>query len=404
MKNAPVMAGFPYQKRVRKGYEDKITFPLNGRAPKGLYNYKLEFGAEIICENSPSVVYQSEYSRKSDSLSRASLLVQQENMKLERRAFDLEKISHDLHSLEFPRGLYVGDDIAVSLFNGRHDAHNIYRHEGAYTLGFVHRGHGKIFTDFGLLSYEKGDFFFIPRGVTYAFLEERDAFILLYECSSRIMRPSHYWVDGYPFSPAAFEIAEPVPLADIFRGPYHFVRVKKHVGREACLWYPFSPFTAVAWEGDLYPFVLHLKDLRALSSADFHLDPKALTIFVTEDEGASVQAFLPRWGHSLPYPHQNYVTELLFNHRGYNVRPEIQDGCITLHPPGTYHGPDIRALDKQRTEDPPKPENLPWLDQVAIMLETKSSLVVLPAAEGCEIKDYEISWYRQWREIQKEKK
>lgn len=266
-----------------------------------------------------------------------------EKLTIQRRAFNLNLLKPD----PFPQLLLWGEHVAFSILSGIADSRFRFRHAQDHTLCFVHRSQGQIATDFGLLHFEEGDFIVLPRGTTYAVGSDSEITLLIYEFPQRILRPYHYWLEGYPFAATAPIPAEPV---EIFNPPdpettnIWSVYVKYHDGRRARLEYPFSPFDALAWEGELYPFILHLKDIRALSSADFHLDPKALTVFVTEDGTASVQAFLPRWVHSLPYPHQNYCTEILFNHRGYHARPEIKDGFITLHPTGTFHGPDVRAL------------------------------------------------------------
>jgi homogentisate 1,2-dioxygenase len=227
----------------------------------------------------------------------------------------------------------------------------------------------------------------------------------MYEFPKRLMRPSSFWVDGYPFSQAAPVPAEPVEIDDPANREGEWdVYLKYHKPDEPVLRlvYPFSPFDAFAWEGDIYPFVLHLKDIRAIASPDMHIEPKVLTTFVTEDESALVQTFKPRWSHSLPYPHQNFVTEVLFNHRGYAARPKIKDGCVTLHPPGTFHGPDLRAL-KRDNEREVHPSQLPWRDEVAVMLEVRSPLRVMPSAQALEIEGYEESWHEQWVEITSER-
>jgi len=399
MDYVPTKVGFRPERRVRESFLKEISFPLNGQAPPGLWNRKLEFGAEVVCSHPPTVcrAVTGEGLPESD---RSRLTVALEKVPIQRRAFNLNLLEPN----PFPRTLFWGEDVAVSVLSGIPNPQLRFRHADASTLCFVHRGRGQMATDFGALDFQEDDFIVLPRGTTYAVRGDAEVTLLLYEFPRRLMRPYHYWIEGYPFVATAAAPAEPVEIVDLpdqGGSDVWSVYVKYYTGLQTRLEYLFSPFDAVAWEGELYPFMLPLKDIRALSSADFHLDPKALTVFVTEDEAASIQTFLPRWVHSLPYPHQNYVTEILFNHRGYGARPEIRDGFLTVHPPGTFHGPDVRALDRQRREPLVLRRNLPWRDEVAVLLESRSPLGILPAAEPIEVKGYESSWHHQYQEVGK---
>ena len=139
-----------------------------------------------------------------------------------------------------------------------------------------------------------------------------------------------------------------------------------------------------------------MEDIRPIESPQFHVDPDARTIFTTMDKKACVQVFKPRNVHSLPYAHQGDVHEVLFNHSGYSARPNIQDGWATLHPKGTYHGPDITALLKEQNAGH-RPHALPWREETAVLLESASPFVPLRAARVVEQKEYERSWWKQWR-------
>lgn len=399
---APTKIGFRYEKRVRAGHEDRIQFPLNGKAPRGYWNNKLEFGLEVVREHPASAVKRTEAKLFSGGrFTDASLSGGLKSIR--RRAFNLTQ--HE--TAPSPRTVLWGEDVAVLVLNGVPDPLVRFRHADCFTLCFVHRGQGRVLTDVGLLNFSEGDYIYLPRQTTYAFASNSSdpVILIIYEFPKRLMRPFSYWVDGHPFSQVAPVPAEPVVIEDSQNREGEWdVYVKYHNLERTSLQlvYPFSPFDAVAWEGEMYPFVLHLKDIRAIASPDMHIEPKVLTTFVTEDESALVQTFKPRWSHSLPYPHQNFVTEALFNHRAYAARPKIPAGSITVHPPGTFHGPDLRAL-KRDNETEVHPLQLPWREEVAVMLEVRSPLVVLPGAEAVEIEGYEESWYRQWQELQKKK-
>ena len=385
---AQTKVGFPPQHRIHEAYDGRIRFPLNGRAPQGLWTRKLEFEAEVICTHPhTAATYSEEYPSPSHQVPSTGHV---------RRAFRFRDTPEERGTHpRFPTALLRGHDVSISILSGTQDGTTRLRHAHAHMLYFVHRGHGDVRTDFGQLSFRDGDFLHLPRGTTYAVLSSRETCMIGYGFLQRLLVPKHYWIDGYPFPLDVVEAAEPVPIEDgTPDGKATWpVFVEQHGGAWSMLEYPFSPFDALAWEGQLYPFVLHLGDVRTLASPNFHIDPKALSIFVTANESASVQVFKPRWIHSLPYPHTSYVTEVLFNHKAYGARPEIGEGVATLHPPGTLHGPDVRELHRENVKSDP---SLAWSDEVAVMLESQASLEVLPAAEAVEIPDYDASWSMQY--------
>ncbi len=389
----PSKIGFPTAFRVRPGVEG-IAFPLTGRPPQGFWNEVLAFGAEVVRQRPAMVVTEAHEAEGVPALRPEEIPPVPGAVR--RRAFHLAA----MQTGPFPQPVLWSQEVLISVLTGRPDPKLRFRHADAHTIVFVHQGQGEIATDFGLLGFSAGQFLFLPRGATYALRSQGPVVMLFYEFPKRVMRPYHYWIRNYPYPDAALVPPEPLEVEDepSEKGDYP-VYVKRWVGPWTVLRYPFSPFDAVAWEGNLYPFRLALKDIRTLSSPDFHLDPPTYTVFVTEDEGASMQAFLPRWVHSLPYPHQNDVDEVLFNHSGYHARPEVKDGYATLHPAGTFHGPDVRVSQQQVQSPPPEGKDMPWREETGIMIESRSPFLVLPAAESVEVSGYDESWFRQYQAV-----
>jgi homogentisate 1,2-dioxygenase len=93
------------------------------------------------------------------------------------------------------------------------------------------------------------------------------------------------------------------------------------------------------------------------------------------------------------------VDEVLFNHKGYSARPEITDGFMTLHPAGLAHGPDLKLLANIARKEMPGPKDLPFREEIAVMVESRSPFIVLKDAEKVELKGYDQSWYQQSIEI-----
>ncbi|MCS7275541.1 MAG: homogentisate 1,2-dioxygenase [Dehalococcoidia bacterium] len=389
----PSKVGFPTAFRVRPGVEG-IGFPLTGRPPQGYWNEVLAFGAEVVRRRPAMVVAEAHEAEGVPALRPEDVAPAPGAVR--RRAFHLAA----MQTGPFPQPALWSQEVLISVLTGQPDPRLRFRHADAHTVVFVHQGQGEVATDFGLLEFGAGQFLFLPRGATYALRSRGPVVMLFYEFPKRVMRPYHYWIRNYPYPDAALVPPEPVEVEDepSDRGDYP-VYVKRLVGPWTVLRYPFSPFDAVAWEGNLYPFRLALKDIRTLSSPDFHLDPPTYTVFVTEDEGASMQAFLPRWVHSLPYPHQNDVDEVLFNHSGYHARPEVKDGYATLHPAGTFHGPDVRVSQQQVQSPPPEGKEMPWREETGIMIESRSPFLVLAAAESVEVSGYDESWFRQYQAV-----
>lgn len=382
-------AGFSPFHRVRNEYQERVRFPLQGRAPKGLWTRKLEFDAEVLCTHPHAAA-------TSDGVYRVAPDNHVSENSFRRRAFRLLEVrSKDTAVPQLPVPILSADNTTISILTGGQSGTTRIQHTDSHALYFVHRGRGVLSTDFGRLSFLEGDFIHIPRGTIYAVRSSDDVCMIHYEFTRRLMVPRHYWIDAYPFPLDTVETAVPDAIEDhVSEGKDSWtVFAGRRSGEWSMIEYPFSPFDAVAWQGQLYPFVLHLDDVRTLASPDFHVDPKALTVFVTEDESVSIQVFKPRWIHSLPYPHCSYVTELLFNHKAYRARPEIREGTATLHPPGFHHGPDLRTQSREIAE---AGKSFEWSDEVAVMLESRSPLSVLSAAEAVEIRDYDTSWSNQY--------
>lgn len=398
------------ERKIRSDHQARLKdWHGSGRPPTGLSSCKLEFGAELLLESPPTVIAEASTIPSTLPASSANIERPGAEGRTQRRAFHVA----DLPTAGAFVPLLSSTDVTIWVCNsdfgtaGRWQP--IVRHADCHELYFVHRAQSSVslITDFGLLEdVREGDFAFLPRGTTYSFLFTGRVSVLLYELPKRLFRPYDYWMGDqqpWPFSPAA-----PIPPAPkAFSGlhpPFsqdeaRQVVVKRRPGNYTLLEYAAPVFDVVAWEGEVWPFVLHLGDLVALASPHIHLDPKKLTVFVSEDEGMAMQVFLPRWIHSLPYNHINWVDEALFNHQGYGARPEMGDGFMTLHPAGLAHGPDLRLLAETARAGAPNPKDLPFREEVAVMVESRSSFMVVEDAEKVEIKGYDQSWYRQSIEV-----
>ncbi len=285
---------------------------------------------------------------------------------------------------------FLGNEDVTLLVSRRTDPMPFYfRNADGDELLFVHRGEGTVETDFGPLTFEKGDYIIIPRAVTYRIVpSSKDNFFLIVESKTEFNQPDKGIVGQHAlYDPAVIVTPEPKPNLDD-RNEWE-VRIK--VDNEfSTVVYPFNPIDVVGWKGDLTAWKLNMRDIRPIMSHRAHLPPSAHTTFVTQ--GAVVCSFLPRPREQdpeamrVPFFHRNTdYDEFIFYHDGnFFSRDNITPGMATLHPRGIHHGPHPKALANQakRTQT----------EEYAVMLDGLNPIRVLPAGEAAEWKEYWKSW------------
>lgn len=259
---------------------------------------------------------------------------------------------------------------------------------------FIHEGHGFLNTDYGTLSYRKGDYLVIPRGVSYHFEVESVTKALSIFSASEITLPDRGMLGRHAqFDPMVMRTPE---IAN-YRGrdlrknaqgeyPLHILRE----GAWTRVYYPFDILDIAGWKGDLTPWAIHVSDIRPIISPRYHLPPSVHTTFVANQ--FVICSFLPRPLESeegamkVPFYHRNIdFDEVLFYHEGnFFSREGISAGAITWHPQGIHHGPhpnaEKNAADKTETRE------------IAVMIDTKRPLRPTSAIESVEYKEYAMSW------------
>jgi homogentisate 1,2-dioxygenase len=292
-----------------------------------------------------------------------------------------------------PRGMpvpFLGNE-NVRLYVSRRSAPMPFymRNADGDELYFIHRGAGTIETDFGPLTYEKGDYINIPRAVTYRVIPTTpDNFFLIIESKTEFEQPEKGLIGQHAlYDPAVIVTPEPAPHLD--DNKEWEIRIK--VGEEfSSVFYPFNPMDVVGWKGDLTAWKLNMRDIRPVMSHRAHLPPSAHTTFVTE--GAAVCSFVPRpleedpEAVRVPFFHRNTdYDEFIFYHDGnFFSRDNIVPGMVTLHPRGIHHGPHPKALAGQSKKT--------HTEEYAVMLDGLNPIRVLPAGEQAEWKEYWKSW------------
>jgi homogentisate 1,2-dioxygenase len=255
---------------------------------------------------------------------------------------------------------------------------------------FVHRGSGTIETDYGPLTYEKGDYVIIPKGTTHRVVPDTEEnFFFIIEGSGEYGIPDRGLMGRHAqFDPGVLVVPEPDPHDEA--GEFE-VRVKRD-GEFTSLWFAWHPLDVVGWQGDLCPVKLNVLQHRPVYSPSYHMPPSAHCTF--ENQGFVICSFVPRPLEEdpqvlkVPFYHANIdADEVLFYHSGdYFSRAGIDEGYMTLHPQGVHHGPQPAAIEASKSKT--------RTDEVAVMVETEKPLIPSPEAQAVVITEYETSWAR----------
>jgi homogentisate 1,2-dioxygenase len=312
-------------------------------------------------------------------------------------AFDLNQIEptdmNDVNGLPTP--ILYNDDV-ILLISRRSEPHPCYfRNADGDLLYFIHRGNGKLETDFGTLDFEAGDYIVIPRATTYRMVPEtKDNFFVMLEAHDEIMPPTpeqkglmgmHAIFDTGALTLPTFEEFKPGEL----NGKEYEIRVKR-LGQWTSIFYPYNPIDIVGWRGDLTVYKINMRDIRPVMSHRVHLPPPVHTTFMCKN--AVICSFLPRPIEEgpetlkVPFYHRNSdYDEVLFYHDGdFFSRDNIKPAMMTLHPAGIHHGPHPKAVRNQHS--------LTRTNEMAMMLDARNPLKIAPEAESVEWKEYWASW------------
>ncbi len=265
-----------------------------------------------------------------------------------------------------------------------------FRNADADEVLFVHRGHGRLETDFGPLAYRSGDYLVIPRGTIYRLIPAVETALLVIASRGEVEIPDRGILGKHAlFDPMAITVPEPEAGWDLGRGPF-LVKVQRQ-GRLSTVTYPFNPITAVGWRGDLTVWQLNVADIRPVSSERYHLPPTAHITFLMQN--AVICSFLPRpletgdpTALKVPFYHANIdFDEVIFYHAGeFFSRGGISPGMVTFHPQGIHHGPHPTAVEASRDKE--------RTNEQAVMVDTRHPLEPTPEALTAEVADYWRSW------------
>lgn len=292
-----------------------------------------------------------------------------------------------------PQIFLFNSDVMLGISKGSVPMTVFNRNGDGDEVRFIHEGEGVLETDYGDLSYRKGDYLVIPRGTTYRFVPSKPTVQLYIESATEIGLPDrgmlgrHAQFDPMVMRTPCLPPAERTSGANA-QGEFE-LRIKRE-GASTRVFYPWNPMNAEGWKGDLSPWALNVDDIRPIVSPRYHLPPSVHTTFLARN--FVICSFLPRPLESeegamkVPFYHRNIdYDEVLFYHAGnFFSREGIEAGAVTWHPQGIHHGPhpnaEKNAASKTVTEE------------IAVMVDTYRPLQATEHAQSVEWKEYAMSW------------
>lgn len=294
------------------------------------------------------------------------------------------------------RLLFFNADVRLSWGEAETPWPFFYRNADADEVLFVHRGAGRLETDFGPLPYEPGDYLVVPRGTVQRLVPTSQTRLFITESQGEVRFPDRGMLGQHAlFDPAVLVVPSPEEASSAkpdSAGEFELRVVR--AGETTKIFYPFCPINTVGWKGTLTALKLRVRDIRPVTSDRYHLPPSAHSTFVMHN--AVICTFAPRplengdpAALKVPFYHSNIdFDEVLFYHSGdFFSREGITPGMLTMHPQGIHHGPqsgaEVRAKTASRTEE------------VAIMVDTKNPLRIAEGALAYERPDYWNSWRKK---------
>ncbi|MBT8254869.1 MAG: homogentisate 1,2-dioxygenase [Flavobacteriaceae bacterium] len=282
--------------------------------------------------------------------------------------------------------------IALAAPQGRNTSY-FYKNTDADELLFIHKGSGKLRTQFGNLDFKYGDYLLIPRGTIYKIdFDSSDNRLFIVESNRPIYTPKRYrnWfgqlLEHSPFCER--DIRQPEELETHDEKGDFLIKIKK--GNELIdMTYATHPFNVVGYDGFNYPYAFSIHDFEPITGR-IHQPPPVHQTF--ETDAFVVCSFVPRLydyhpkAIPAPYNHSNIDSdEVLYYVDGdFMSRNDIEPGHISLHPAGIPHGPHPGAMERSigKTET----------EELAVMVDTFKPLEITEEAIKIADNDYFKSW------------
>jgi homogentisate 1,2-dioxygenase len=311
---------------------------------------------------------------------------------LRHRAFTTVDVPAGGDPVSARRILLGNNDVTLGVSRSTESMDYFYRNAQAYEVWFVHEGTGKLYTQFGELAFEPGDYIVIPYGTTWRMQSDGEARFFVIESPSQIEPPKRYrneWgqlLEHSPYCERDIRLPENVtPHTE--KGEFEVrVKVRDTITRHIL---DHHPHDVVGWDGYLYPWIFNVRDFEPITGR-IHQPPPVHQTF--QGWNFVVCSFVPRLfdyhpqGIPAPYNHSNVNSDevIYYCDGNFMSRRGIEKYDITLHPSGLPHGPQPGATEKsigvEKTEE------------LAVMVDTFNPLHVAIDALELEKPGYQESW------------
>lgn len=313
---------------------------------------------------------------------------------LKPRSFQLQELREENKNdyLANRKKVLYNQDVSLSFCQLGSLMSHYFRNADGDDLIFVHRGKGRLHSDFGSMDYEEGDYLVVPKGTVYLLEPTENSKFLIIESKSQLKLPDKGMLGHHAlFDPSVISIPEIKEVPQVMEKDKSFKLVIKRDDELTHVYYPNCPIATAGWKGNCFLWKINVRDIRPVHSERYHLPPSAHTTFVGTN--FVVCSFLPRpletgdkTALKVPFYHSNIdFDEVLFYHSGdFFSRSDIRPGMITLHPQGIHHGPHEKAIEKSK--------DLERTDEIAVMLDAKNSLKMTDFAKQIESQNYSQSW------------
>lgn len=316
---------------------------------------------------------------------------------LQARSFQGMHVMPEDDYIQSRKVLFVNDDMHIGLAAPRESMKDwFFKNADADELLFIHKGEGTLFTMYGEIPFEYGDYLVIPRGTVYQLnFKGEDNLILFIESFSPIETPPRYrnqygqFLEHSPFCERDFKLPQNLRTIDQ-KGDFE-IKIKKRG-----LIYPYTyethPFDVVGYDGCSYPYGMSIFNFEPITGR-IHMPPPIHQHF--QGNNFVICSFVPRLydyhpqAIPAPYHHSNIDSdELLYYVDGdFMSRNNIGKGQITLHPGGIPHGPHPgaieRSIGKKETHE------------LAVMIDPFRPVAITTEACKVEVADYYQSWLSQ---------
>ena len=305
--------------------------------------------------------------------------------------FNLPKIKEGKECWE---KLLYNDFLNVHFYRCLERPETAFRSADGDILCFCHEGEGVVLTEYGLLNYSAGQYILIPKCFTHVFIPEKpSAFFIIESLKGHFRQPDRGLLGRHglydPDSlirPDLFALQKYLQKNDLKFKEITVFRQNEitRFSYDSCI------FDVTEWKGDLFPFVLDMKDIMPVMSHRVHLPPSVHTTFLTDD--FIVCSFLPRPlerdkdALKVPFYHQNTdYDEVIFYHKGeFFSRDNLQEGMMSLHPAGFPHGPHPKAVQSAQGKTS--------TNETAVMVDSRRPLHRTEALSSVEVESYWKSW------------